>query len=98
MVVWCGGALTLVAPLARVPMGRRAQHREHVATTVRGSQLASAREHSVQFLFVDVSRESHVDTDGERRSSTGEKGPWCLYYEITRDPPKITTGPRWVPW
>ena len=34
----------------------------------------------------------------ERRSSTGEKGPWCLYQEITRDPPKITTGPRWVPW
>ena len=29
---------------------------------------------------------------------TGEKGPWCLYQEITRDPPKITTGPRWVPW
>ena len=24
----------------------------------------------------------------ERRSSTGEKGPWCLYQEITRDPPK----------
>jgi hypothetical protein len=36
--------------------------------------------------------------DRERRSSTGEKGPWCLYQEITRDPPKITTGPRWVPW
>ena len=34
----------------------------------------------------------------ERRSSTGEKGPWCLYQEITRDPPKITTDPRWVPW
>jgi len=26
----------------------------------------------------------------ERRSSTGAKGPWCLYHEITRDPPKIT--------
>ena len=25
----------------------------------------------------------------------GAKGPWCLYHEITMDPPKITRVTQW---